>query len=90
MKSWAFVSTAGTPGWKIVGANDFDHDGTPDLVFQNDRTMEADVYDHERRARRDSTRFRGNLSGISWLARDRKVKSSRRRGSFMAAPSTLK
>ena len=44
MKSWTFVSQAGTPGWTIVGAKDFDHDGKPDLLFQNDATMEADVY----------------------------------------------
>jgi hypothetical protein len=44
MKAWAFVSQAGTPGWKVVGAADFDHDGKPDLVFQNDATMEADIY----------------------------------------------
>jgi hypothetical protein len=40
--SW--LSSAGVPGWTIVGARDFDGDGKPDLLWQNDTTRQVTVW----------------------------------------------
>jgi len=38
-----WLNSAGVPGWQVVGANDFNGDGTPDLVWQNDTTRQLRV-----------------------------------------------
>ncbi len=35
---WAYLNSAGELGWTVVGAGDFDGNGTPDLVWENDST----------------------------------------------------
>ena len=34
-ESWAYLNTAPTSGWSVVGAADFNGNGTPDLVWEN-------------------------------------------------------
>lgn len=41
---WNYLSATGVPGWTVVGANDFNGDGVPDLVWQNDATHQATVW----------------------------------------------
>jgi FG-GAP-like repeat/Fibronectin type III domain len=43
-QGWTWLSQAGDPGWRIVGARDFNGDGRPDLVWQNDSTWEVVVW----------------------------------------------
>ena len=38
---WAYVDSVGAPGWKVVGAADFDGNGTPDLIWQNNSTSQV-------------------------------------------------
>ena len=41
---WAVLNSgAGTSGWTVVGANDFDGNGVPDLVWQNQATGQVNV-----------------------------------------------
>jgi hypothetical protein len=40
---WNWLNVAGNPGWTVVGANDFNGDGVPDLVWQNDATAQVSV-----------------------------------------------
>jgi hypothetical protein len=41
---WAWLNKgAGEPGWTAVGANDFNLDGVPDLVWRNDSTGQVTV-----------------------------------------------
>jgi hypothetical protein len=40
---WAWLNSAGDPGWTVVGAADFNGDGVPDLVWQNDTTAQVTV-----------------------------------------------
>jgi hypothetical protein len=35
---------AGVPGWRVVGIGDFNKDGHPDLVWQNDSTRQVNVW----------------------------------------------
>jgi hypothetical protein len=44
MQSAAWISTDNVPGWTIVGARDFNNDGHPDLVWQNDTTRQVGVW----------------------------------------------
>jgi hypothetical protein len=44
MLQWDYLSTNGVPGWTVVGAGDFNNDGHPDIVWQNDSTREATVW----------------------------------------------
>ena len=41
---WKYLSTQTLPGWTVVGARDFDGDGHPDLVWQNDTTRQVTVF----------------------------------------------
>jgi hypothetical protein len=43
-QSWAWLSASSQVGWTIVGTNDFNGDGKPDLVWQNDGTREVAVW----------------------------------------------
>jgi hypothetical protein len=43
-QTWAWVSQYGVPGWSIVATGDFNHDGTPDIVWQNDTSRQATVW----------------------------------------------
>ena len=40
---WNWLNSAGSPGWTVVGATDFNADGVPDLVWQNDTTRQVSV-----------------------------------------------
>jgi hypothetical protein len=40
---WAWLNEAGVAGWTVVGANDFNGDGVPDLVWQEDATAQVTV-----------------------------------------------
>jgi hypothetical protein len=40
----AFLDVAGAPGWTVVGASDFDGNGVPDLVWQNNSTAQVLVH----------------------------------------------
>ena len=42
--SWAWLSTWSEAGWTVVGANDFNGDGKPDLVWQNNTTRQVVVW----------------------------------------------
>jgi hypothetical protein len=43
MLGWAYLSGS-VPGWTVVGAADFNGDGTPDLIWQNDSTRQTTVW----------------------------------------------
>jgi len=43
-QGYAWLYTGSAPGWKVVGAADFDGNGTPDLVWQNTATQQVIVY----------------------------------------------
>jgi hypothetical protein len=43
-QGWAYLNAAGFPGWTVVGARDFNADGVPDLVWQNDTTHQVTVH----------------------------------------------
>jgi hypothetical protein len=40
---WAYLNAAGVPGWTVVGAMDFNGDGVPDLIWQNDASQQVTV-----------------------------------------------
>jgi hypothetical protein len=40
---WNWLNSTGDLGWTVVGANDFNGDGVPDLVWQNDTTAQVTV-----------------------------------------------
>ena len=42
-QGWAWLNESGDPGWTVVGANDFNGDGVPDLVWQNGTTAQVTV-----------------------------------------------
>jgi hypothetical protein len=42
-QGWNYLNSTGVPGWTVVGANDFNGDGVPDLVWQNDVTAQVTV-----------------------------------------------
>jgi FG-GAP-like repeat/Fibronectin type III domain len=41
---WDWLSIEGAVGWTVVGTNDFNRDGKPDLVWQNDATFQVGVW----------------------------------------------
>ena len=43
-QGWSWLSAAGAPGWRLAGAGDFNGDGTPDLVWQNDSSRQVVVW----------------------------------------------
>ena len=43
-QGWAWLNSAGIPGWKVVGAADFNGDGVPDLIWQNDNSRQVTVH----------------------------------------------
>jgi hypothetical protein len=43
-QGWKWLDQAGSPGWKVVGANDFNRDGVPDLVYVNDATRQVTAH----------------------------------------------
>jgi hypothetical protein len=42
-QGWNWLNQTGDLGWTVVGANDFNGDGVPDLVWQNDTTAQVTV-----------------------------------------------
>jgi hypothetical protein len=42
-QGWNWLNEAGVAGWTVVGANDFNGDGVPDLVWQDDATAQVTV-----------------------------------------------
>jgi hypothetical protein len=51
-ENWAYLNSDDTVGWNVVGAADFDGNGTPDLIWQNTTTRQVivDYYDSQSRA----------------------------------------
>jgi VCBS repeat protein len=44
LTGWAVLNSgAGTAGWRVVAAADFDGNGTPDLIWQNTATGQVNV-----------------------------------------------
>lgn len=43
-EGWDWLASDWIPGWKIVGVRDFNSDGKPDLVWQNDATQQVVVW----------------------------------------------
>src|SRR5580658_1619306 len=43
MTGWNWLNATGNPGWTVVGASDFNGNGTPDLVWQNNTTGQVTV-----------------------------------------------
>jgi uncharacterized repeat protein (TIGR03803 family) len=43
-QAWNWLTSTGVSGWSIVATGDFNHDGTPDLVWQNDVTRQVSVW----------------------------------------------
>jgi hypothetical protein len=41
---WDWLSSTGVTGWRVVGTGDFNGDGKPDLVWQNDATQQVVVW----------------------------------------------
>jgi hypothetical protein len=39
-----WISSGGVPGWSVVMATDFNGDGVPDIVWQNDSTKEVALW----------------------------------------------
>jgi hypothetical protein len=54
MQSWNWLTAIETRGWKIVAATDFNGDGKPDLLWQNDVTRQASIW------------FMGGAEGNRW------------------------
>ena len=44
LQSWSWLNQAGEPGWHVVAVADFNQDGVPDLVWQNDSTRQVVVH----------------------------------------------
>jgi hypothetical protein len=42
-QGWNWLNSTGDPGWTVMGADDFNGDGVPDLVWQNDMTAQVTV-----------------------------------------------
>jgi len=42
--AWNWLATTGVAGWRLVSSADFNGDGTPDLVWQNDSTRQVLVW----------------------------------------------
>jgi hypothetical protein len=42
-EGWSWLNGTGDPGWTVVGASDFNGDGVPDLVWQNNSTVQVTV-----------------------------------------------
>ena len=43
-QGWNWLDSTGVAGWTVAGANDFDRNGTPDLVWQNDASRQVTVH----------------------------------------------
>jgi hypothetical protein len=44
LQRWSWAQATPVPGWTVVGAADFNGDGVPDLVWQNDTTRQVTVH----------------------------------------------
>src|SRR5262249_51687999 len=44
LNGWSWLASVGPAGWTIVGAADFNDDGHPDLLWQNDVTKAVIVW----------------------------------------------
>ncbi|MGA2601152.1 MAG: VCBS repeat-containing protein [Bryobacteraceae bacterium] len=45
-QGWNWLQQTSIPGWHVVGAGDFNRDGVPDLVWQNDTTGQLILHYH--------------------------------------------
>ena len=43
-QGWNWLNETGVPGWHVVGAADFNGDGHPDLIWQNDTTRTVVIH----------------------------------------------
>ncbi len=43
LSGWTWLNSSGNPGWHVAAAADFDGNGVPDLVWQNDATGQVTV-----------------------------------------------
>ena len=43
-QSWEWLSQSGVPGWSLVGAADFNGDGIPDLLWENDSNQRVVIW----------------------------------------------
>jgi len=62
-----YISSNGVPGWRVIGASDFNHDGYPDLVWQNDQTHQVTVW-YLRGTSLLQWSFVGNVGMSGWRA----------------------
>lgn len=44
LQSWNWLNQDGVTGWHVAGARDFNADGVPDLIWQNDSTGQVTVH----------------------------------------------
>jgi hypothetical protein len=42
-QGWKWLNSSGNPGWTVAGASDFNGDGVPDLVWENNTTGQVTV-----------------------------------------------
>lgn len=65
---WAWLNQAGTPGWRVVGAADFNGDGHPDLVLQNPTTRQVlvDYYDGSSGTSSIGSNWLNSAGSIGW------------------------
>jgi len=43
MIGWAYLNSAGAPGWTVIAVADMNGDGVPDLIWQDNTTSEVTV-----------------------------------------------
>ena len=58
--NWNWLNASGFPGWTVVGAADYDGNGVPDLIWQNDATRQVTVNYY-------GGTGRATLTGWNWL-----------------------
>jgi hypothetical protein len=44
LQSWAWIVSGGEPGWHVAAAEDFNLDGVPDILWENDGTGQVTIW----------------------------------------------